>query len=439
MDGAEKKIGQFRQKYPQFAQTIPMSADLSVLKEEWTAGGICSHNRIVFQPMEGCDGTADGAPGELTQRRYRRFAQAGAGIIWLEAVAVTQRGRANPRQLMLTPSNLPQFRALVQEIRQVCLQENGFQPLVILQATHSGRYSKPEGVPAPLVACHNPLFEGTSPLPEECILSDEECAALPAMYAETARLARECGFDGIDVKCCHRYLLSEFLSAYGREGRYGGSFENRTRLYFDCIRAVKAYENERFFVTTRLNVYDGFAYPYGFGVREGNGTEPDLSEAEKVISALREEFGIRLVNITVGNPYVNPHVNRPFYAGPYKNPEHPFVGAERIAAITSALQKRFPDMGLILSGTSCLRDLSPYYGAGMVAEGGCAFVGFGRMTFAYPQFVRDLFAYGTIDKNKCCAACSRCSAMMRSGKVAGCPVFDKEVYAPIEKGEEQKG
>ena len=296
--------------------------------------------------------------------------------------------------------------------------------LVILQATHSGRYSKLEGVPAPLVACHNLLFEGTSPLPEECILSDEECAVLPAMYAETARLARECGFDGIDVKCCHRYLLSEFLSAYGREGRYGGSFENRTRLYFDCIRAVKSYENEHFFVTTRLNVYDGFAYPYGFGVREGNGTEPDLSEAEKVISALREEFGIRLVNITVGNPYVNPHVNRPFAAGPYEPPEHPMTGVARMLEGTAELKRSVPEMKIVSSGLTYPGAAAPNVAAAYISDGKFDFAGFGRMILAYPEFARDILEGGGLDPKRICICCSKCTELMRSGSTPGCVVRD---------------
>ena len=59
------------------------------------------------------------------------------------------------------------------------------------------------------------------------------------MYAKASKLALEAGFDGVDVKCCHGYLFNELLSAYNREGSYGGSLENRTRLYFDCIDAVK--------------------------------------------------------------------------------------------------------------------------------------------------------------------------------------------------------
>ena len=65
-------------------------------------------------------------------------------------------------------------------------------------------------------------------------------------------LAQEVGFDGVDIKCCHRYLNCELLSAYNRPGDFGGSFENRTRFLMDCVRKVKAAVNPEFIITTVL-------------------------------------------------------------------------------------------------------------------------------------------------------------------------------------------
>ena len=126
--------------------------------------------------MEGCDGTADGAPDELTVRRYDRFADSGAALIWGEACAVVREGRANPRQLWLHEGSLDAFKRLTDRIRERSMKKNGFAPLLILQITHSGRYAKPDGVPAPLIAYNNPLFEDT-PLPQSCILSDDQLKA----------------------------------------------------------------------------------------------------------------------------------------------------------------------------------------------------------------------------------------------------------------------
>ncbi len=166
------------------------------MREPLEVAGYRLHNRLVIQPMEGCDGTLDGSPGELTRRRYRRFAESGAGLIWMEAVAVVREGRANPRQLMLTRTNLDAFKRLTEDIREWAVRATGREPVLVMQATHSGRYSKPEGDPAPRIACRNPLFEKDMPLPDSCILSDDELRALPERYACSARLAEEAASTG---------------------------------------------------------------------------------------------------------------------------------------------------------------------------------------------------------------------------------------------------
>lgn len=194
-------------------------------------------------------------------------------------------------------------------------------------------------------------------MPEGCVISDAACDALPDRYTETARLAAECGFDGIDVKCCHGYLLSEFLSARNRTGRYGGSLENRTRLYFACLEAAKhVCDQTGLLLTTRLGLYEGFPYPWGFGVSEKGGLDFDGTEPTWLLGQLRDRFGIGLIDLTIGNPYVNPHVNRPYrgFAG-----EGVQTGVARIAAITGAVQRAFPELSFILSGPSALMENRP--------------------------------------------------------------------------------
>ncbi|MBQ3508276.1 MAG: flavin oxidoreductase/NADH oxidase, partial [Clostridia bacterium] len=187
-------------------------------------------NRVVLQPMEGCDCSFDGTPGELTLEKYAKAAGSGAGLIWMEACAVCPEGRTNLRQMMLTPQNLPAFKALVSDMRARAERECGIQPALILQLTHSGRQSI-----VPMIAYRHPLYERKRPVSDESIVTDEYLDTIPSMYAETARLAVQAGFDGVDVKSCHGYLFQELLSAFHRPGRYGGSFENRTRLYLNCV------------------------------------------------------------------------------------------------------------------------------------------------------------------------------------------------------------
>lgn len=379
-------------------------------------------NRIVFHPMEGCDGTFDGAVDVLTRRRYLRFAESGAGIIWFEATAVTNEGRANPRQLFLNEKTKESFKSLIGEIKETSFKTNGFEPIIIVQLTHSGRFSKPSGTPEPIVAYRNEHWEIGKENQPYVVATDDYCKTIPQKYCAAAKLAEEVGFDGVDVKCCHGYLFNEFLSAKEREGIYGGSLENRTRLYFECIDAVKSAVKNAF-VTTRLNACDCFPYPYGYGVDENNNI--DLTETKLIIKALYEK-GIRLINLTLGNPYLIPHINRPCINAP----EDGTIGVKRIYDVTKELKKEFEDVCFIASGLTYPAENAMEYAEKIITEGVADFAGFGRLTFAYPTFFKDYLEKGELDKRKLCLKCSKCSLLMRAGTVAGCPVRDSEVYMP---------
>lgn len=381
-------------------------------------------NRVLFQPMEGCDGTNDGAVGDLTYRRYMRFAEGAPGIIWFEATAVCNEGRANPRQLYINESTVDSFKKIVRDIKAKSLELHGFEPLIIVQLTHSGRYSKPDGTPEPIVAYRNELWEKGKESQPFKIATDEYLSTIPHMYKKAAVLALEAGFDGMDVKCCHGYLFNELLSAYNREGAYGGSLENRTRLYFDCIDAVKEAVSDKAFVTTRLNACDCFPYGYGYGVNDRE--EIDLTETKLIIESLREK-GIELVNITIGNPYLIPHTNRPYSA---KSPEDGNVGMKRVYDVTKEITRSFPDMKFVVSALTYEGENAAEYAHKLLSEGVGDFAGFGRMTFAYPTFYKEYLKTGNLDKKKVCIKCSKCSELMRAGTVAGCVVRDSEVYMP---------
>lgn len=383
-------------------------------------------NRVLFQPMEGCDGTENGAIGELTKRRYLRFAQSGAGIIWFEATAVCAEGRANPRQLFINEETVESYKSLVAEIKQTAKESCGSEPMIIVQLTHSGRFSKPNGTPEPIVAYRNSLWEHGKEDQPYVIASDEYCKSIPVKYAKAAKLAEEAGFDGIDVKCCHGYLFNEFLSAFDREGMYGGSFENRTRLYMECIDAVRESVSPNIFVTTRFNACDCFPYPYGYGVDENN--EIDLAEAKQIIGMLKSK-GVELINITLGNPYLIPHINRPCINAP----EDGNIGMKRICEVTKEIKNAFPDVKIAMSGLTFEGENAVDYAEKMLSDGVADFAGFGRMTFAYPTFFRDFTENRKLDKSKVCLKCSKCTQLMRNGTVAGCPVRDIETYMPYYK------
>ncbi len=425
-------IEKFQAENQSAAAPLPFTSDPSVLGSSLTVGTKTAPNRLVCQAMEGCDGTPEGAPGELTLRRYDRLSKGGAGVIWYEATAVLPEARANPHQLYIHAENLDDFKRHVESIKETALRENGYEPVVIMQATHSGRYSKPNGIPEPIIAYNNPIFEKDKPIDSSRIISDGGLDRVGEALVKGARLAELAGFDGVDIKCCHRYLNCELLSAFERDGRYGGSFDNRTRLLRESVAGAKSVCSGDFLVTTRLNVYDGFPYPYGFGVKRDGSLDLDLSEPIRLVRELYAS-GVPLVNVTMGNPYVNPHVNRPFFSGAYTPPEEPFCGVHRMLSGIAEIKHAVPDMKLISSGLSFLGVASPGVAAAMIEQGDCDMAGFGRMIFAYPDFAKDILTSGGLRAEKICLACSKCTELMRAGSTPGCVIRDKEVYLPLYK------
>src|SRR5262252_2195594 len=105
-------------------------------------------NRFAIHPMEGWDGTADGEPTELTERRWRNFGRCGAKLIWGgEAVAVRHDGRANPHQLLIDETKwekLARLREALVAAHEELGGKGASDDLAVgLQITHSGRNSRP--------------------------------------------------------------------------------------------------------------------------------------------------------------------------------------------------------------------------------------------------------------------------------------------------------
>ena len=414
---------------------LPAETDLSPLARRVRIGRKGAPNSLAIHPMEGCDGTLDGRPGELTVRRYLRFARGGAGLLWFEATAVMQEGRANPRQLFLNRENVASFAMLREGALAAGKEANGenYQPFTVLQLTHSGRYGRPVDRAAPLIAHHDGLLDQAFGLGEDYpLVSDEVLDRLQDRYVEVALLASVCGYDAVDIKSCHRYLISELLAAHTRPGRYGGSFENRTRLLLDVVRRLRQ-EVPQLELAIRLNVYDGHPFPWGWGVDRENPALPDLSEPLRLIGLL-QEAGVAVINVTAGNPYYTPHINRPFDTNVldgYTPEEHPLQGVTRLIHLARQVKQAYPDLVVLGSGYSWLRQYLGNVAAAVLRRGWADMVGLGRAAFAYPDLVRDLLTTGILHPRACCITCSRCTQIMRDHGCSGCVLFDREVYRPI--------
>lgn len=423
-----KSLEDIRTKADELGVHLPFAEGTSVLKEKLTFGSVTLQNRLGIAPMEGADGLPNGSPSDLTLRRYVREAVGGSGLIWFEAISIVPEGRSSVHQLMLTKDNLEDYKKFTEAVKEAGRKANGFAPYLVMQANHSGRYSNPDGKPAPLIAYRHPYNEKLRKADDSCIVTDDYLKSLEEKFGEASLLAKEAGFDAVDIKSCHGYLLAELNSAYNRPGEYGGSFENRTRLLRNGIAAAKAHEDESFLVTARIGIFDGYPYPYGFGVSEGNGIIPDLQEPIRLIRSLYEDYKIPMVNLTMGNPYATTHVTRPYDIGKYIPDEHPLFGVARMINGIGQVKKAVPGMVISASGPSYLRQYSDLFAAGAIEEGLCDQLLFGRMSFADPEFPKQIFETGRIDPKKTCVACGKCGDLIRAGKATGCVVRDTDIY-----------
>jgi 2,4-dienoyl-CoA reductase (NADPH2) len=409
---------------------LPFIDTIDALFKPLSLEGRTVINRLAVQPMEGFDANPDGSPSDLTFRRYRRYAEGGSGLIWFEATSVVAGGRSNPRQLMLKAQNLDSFRQLVESTRQCAYRAFGNRHLIflVLQLTHSGRYSKPEGKPRPQVAVFNPHLDKDRE--NVYIVSDEELDRLQETYVEASRLAYRAGFDAVDIKACNGYLLNELLAARTRKNsRYGESFENRIRFIREVVRKIHD-EEPGIDLAVRLNAYDGIPYPYSFGVARDGSLRVDLTEPKSLIRRLVKN-GCSLFNITIGNPFLNPHFGRPFdrpLPGTFLPEEHPLVGVVRLIKITGELQRETPEIPLVGTGYSWLRHFFPHVGAAVISRGEASLIGLGRSSFAYPDAPKELMNKGSMDPNKACITCSRCTELMHGGHISGCAIRDKDIY-----------
>ncbi|AJG40377.1 oxidoreductase [Thermotoga sp. RQ7] len=408
---------------------IPFSDDFGVFKRPVDLGSETISNRFVDQPMEGNDAQIDGTPGPLTLRRYRRLAEGGAGIIWVEAIAISREVRGNEKQLMLINETIGAFKSFVAEIKDVSLKANGFEPYVVAQLTHPGRFGKNRKI-----LFHDRFLDEKYGITEDFpIMSDEELENLKYDYLKAAKLAERAGFDAVDIKACHRYLLSELLAAHTRGGKYGGSYENRTRLLKDIIKLVR--EEVEIDITVRLNLSDFIPYPYGWGSNEEGSL--DFTEPKRLLKEL-EELGVKIINVTASTPYLKPHINRPYdEMGKYNPPEHPITGAMRLLNLAKLAKENLSKTLVVASGFTWFRQFAPYVAAGALKNNWCDFVGFGRMTFAYPDYPKDILFKGSLDPKRVCITCNKCAELKAAGESCGCVIRDGEVYLPIYKKMEE--
>jgi NADPH2 dehydrogenase len=403
-------------------------------------------NRFCVLPMEGWDGTLDGRPTELVERRWVRFGLSGAKLIWGgEAVAVQADGRANPNQLMITPETVGDLRALRAALVEA--HEGAFGTsddlLIGLQLTHSGRFARPvDKRLAPRILYHHPLLDKKFGIDADLpVITDDYIRRLVETFVGAAKLAQQAGYAFVDLKHCHGYLGHEFLTAKTRPGPYGGSFENRTRFLREIVAGIRAAA-PGLGIGVRLSAIDFVPfqpgadgtgepapcekpYRYAFG-GDGSGVGYDLAEPFAFLDLLAE-LDIELLCITIGSPYYVPHIQRPALFPPsdgYQPPEDPLVGVARQIAVVRELKQYRPDLLFVGSGYSYAQEWLPNIGQHVVRTGQADFVGLGRMVLSYPEMPTDVLAGRPLQRTRICRTFSDCTTAPRKGLVSGCYPLD---------------
>ena len=394
--------------------------------------GFTVPNRMVSLPMEGQDGE-DGAPSGLTFHKYERIARGGYGMIWLEATSISDEGKSNDLQLMITPENLDQFKDLNARTKAAGLQSVfGQEPLTVLQLNHSGRYCNKNKQPAAVIMTHRGPLDRKRGIPSDHpLVTDEYLDTLPQQFVEKARLAKRAGFDAVDLKACHGYLTSEALSAFDREGRYGGTYENRTRLFLAIIEAIRQDpECEGLILASRLNLSDMQADPLSWGMNPDEPDRVDLTEPFRLIAAMKD-VGVSLIAFTMGNPYYIPYINKPSDLKPGQDLESPLAGCARLVTEIAKAQEAFPDLAIVNVGYSWFRHMAPHVAEYDLRRNRMTFAGFGRGAIAYGDLPADLKIHGAAERSKACTSCNKCSELKANFFSCGCVVREPEVYLPF--------
>ena len=406
-------------------------------------------NRWTIHPMEGWDATTDGGPTEPLLRRWRRFGESGAKLIFGgEAMAVRPEGRANPNQLIINDANKRGLATLREILVAEHLRCHGkTDDLVVgFQLTHSGRFCRPRDKKEPVVAYRHPILDKKFGVESDAqIITDDDMKRLVEDYAVAAKIAWDVGADFVDIKHCHGYLLHEFLGAHTRPGEFGGSFENRTRPLRDIAAAIRAVA-PKLGLAVRLSAFDTVPYKrgpdngagvpedfshclpyrYGFAVDAGNPVAPDLTETFQFL-ALCERLDIRMVNLSAGSPYYNPHIGRPAAYPPsdgYQLLEDPLVGVARQINAVKTLKQKFPGLLLIGTAYSYLQEYLPHVASHTLRHGHVDSVGIGRAALSYPRMPADVLAGLPLDPRKICRTFSDCTTAPRNGLPSGCYPLD---------------
>ncbi|SOZ40009.1 NADH:flavin oxidoreductase/NADH oxidase family protein [Cupriavidus neocaledonicus] len=243
-------------------------------------------NRIAKAAMEENMADADHAPSEALMRLYKAWAEGGAGLLITGNVMVDSRAMTGPGGVVLEDTrHLDRFKRWAQAGRSKGAQ-------FWLQINHPGRQMPANlGQPtwAPSAVSMN-LGNMSRHFSTPRAMTQEVIEDVIQRFARTAQLGEQAGFTGVEIHAAHGYLLSQFLSPLSnqRTDAWGGPLENRARLLFEIVKAVRAVVSPGFAVAVKLNSAD---------FQRGGFTTDDARQVVKILN----ELAVDLVELSGGS------------------------------------------------------------------------------------------------------------------------------------------
>jgi len=380
-------------------------------------GALTAPNRFVINAMECCDSDEEGSPTERTYRRYRNLFEGGAGLIDLEAITVQYESRSRQFQLSVMPRNQKALTKLTAEMRKV-----NPKPLFIWQLTHSGELSS--SVFSRRV-CVKPLAGFGGDLIDEAYVEKTI-----EQFIAAAKIAHDCGADGVDFKNCHGYLDSQLLRPYNdRKWKYGGPWENRTRFTYAVYEGIaKAINDPKFIVGSKVSIWEGF--PGGQGSAGPESPVMDLTESLDLVKGM-EARGAKFIIVSAGSPSITLALSQPDKKVPDDCYLH-FTFQKRVRDVLK------PETVVIGSAYSVLNNGKNELQARKKEENTLWFwanknirdrvtdmVAIGRQSLADGQLPRK-FAEDREKDIRWCTACDNCIELLIRQKPVGCTTYDRE-------------
>jgi 2,4-dienoyl-CoA reductase-like NADH-dependent reductase (Old Yellow Enzyme family) len=244
-----------------------------LLLAPFSLGSLRLPNRMVVAPMTRVSATTEGVPTEAMARYYSRFAEGGFGLIITEG---TYPEAEHGSGLLCQPGLVTEPQA--DGWARVCSAVHEADGIVFAQLMHAGALAQSHArtiAPSAVQPWGEmmPEYGGTGPYPVPREMTARDIARAVESFADSARRAERCGFDGVEIHGANGYLIDQFLTAYTnqRTDEYGGPVENRIRFAADVIRAVRSAVSRSFVVGIRLSEtkVNDFSYRWPGGLADG--------------------------------------------------------------------------------------------------------------------------------------------------------------------------